>query len=361
MCGPSGTLSVCLITIDEFLLLTKYAADGAAIVASIHLAVDRFSKDSKALAVKVSDREYLLAGVRILPTDMLEWQAQLAGFRQWMTICPASEETTLEGLPALYRRLRQCRDRHVFLYGTGHFIVADRHEADGDAASPPEPLPKSVLSRELLHGHIQHGRRAEADDWLKDFYALQAGIEGEVAGAESVHRASLELLDELYGIHVTASKAVKINVEDRTSLFNKMAVIESIPWIELTVRQFVSDLIAAVGRLQENPHNPAVRQLQELIAREYAKPLTIEYLADQVYMSPNYVSTIFKEHTGKTVLAYVTQVRMDRAAELLREGALKIHEISAKVGYENASHFCAVFQKKNGITPNQYRNQMLKR
>lgn len=359
LCSPAGTFSACLITIDEYLLLTKYVQDGAAILASVHLALDRLSKDSKALAVKVSDREYLVAGVRVPPADLLEWQAQLAGYRQWITICPASEETTLEALPDVYRRLRQRRDRHVFLYGTGHFVVTELRETD--SPSHPSPLPGRAPSAELLHGHIQHGRKAEADHWLREFYAWQAGTEGEGAGAEGVLRASFELLDALYVTHVAASKAVKDRVEDRTSLFNKLTVIESIPWIELTVRQFAGELTEAIGRLQEDPHNPAVRQLQALIAREYAKPLTIEYLADHVFMSPNYLSTIFKEHTGKTVLAYVTQVRMERAADLLREGSLKIHEISAKVGYENASHFCSVFQKKNGITPNQYRNQMLKR
>ena len=104
-------------------------------------------------------------------------------------------------------------------------------------------------------------------------------------------------------------------------------------------------------------HDAIIQQVKALIDHEFGSALTIEYLAEHAYMSPNHFRTLFKEYTGYTVLEYITKVRMERAAELLRDTELKIHEIATHVGYESASHFCAVFHKKRGLTPNQYRNR----
>lgn len=104
-----------------------------------------------------------------------------------------------------------------------------------------------------------------------------------------------------------------------------------------------------------------VRQVKLMIEKEYGIPITIERLADKVYMSPNYLRTLFKEYAGVTILEYLTEVRMRQSAMLLTDTNLRIHEISQKVGYENPSHYCAVFKKQMGMTPNQYRERMMKK
>jgi len=117
-------------------------------------------------------------------------------------------------------------------------------------------------------------------------------------------------------------------------------------------------LATALAPEHTDRHTGLMHHVQSLIDREYGNSLTIEYLAEAVYLSPNHLRTLFKDYTGFTVLEYMTKVRMERAAELLRDTGMKIHEISSHVGYESASHFCSVFLKKRGVTPNQYRNQM---
>ncbi|RXZ82231.1 response regulator [Paenibacillaceae bacterium] len=104
-------------------------------------------------------------------------------------------------------------------------------------------------------------------------------------------------------------------------------------------------------------HAGLIQQVQRLIEREYGNALTIDSLAESVHLSPNHLRALFKDHTGNTVHEYTTQVRLESAAELLRDSELKIHEIAAKVGYDSTSHFCALFHKKRGLTPSQYRMQ----
>ena len=104
-----------------------------------------------------------------------------------------------------------------------------------------------------------------------------------------------------------------------------------------------------------------VSQVKLMIQKEYGDAVTIESLADRVYMSPNYLRTLFKEYTGKTIWEYLTQVRMRQSVILLTDTNLRVHDISKRVGYENPSHYCSIFRKQMGMTPNQYREQLTKK
>jgi len=361
----TGMYSFSLITIDEFPSLMKYIDNGAAIITEIKQEIERLALAHEALVISISEYQHLVISVRDTLQDMLQWSQELGAFTQWVTFCSYSRQAELEQLTEIYPRLLQQRNRHLFLYGAGHFIVAEESaagldptaigiEADAVSVQVNKPVPEI----DHLHAHIQQGRRQEINDWVADFISAQMeAVNGSMAQLQSI---VFELLDQLYVRHVISHSAIKEKMEDKTALFNKLTVIESIPYLEQMIRSTVLQMMSAVAEQELDRHTVIVRQLKKLIKEQYDKHLTIEFLAGQVYMSPNYLRTIFKEHTDTTVLEYVTQVRMEHAVELLQEGSLKIHEISARVGYENPSHFCAIFLKKRGLTPNQYRNQMLR-
>ena len=81
-------------------------------------------------------------------------------------------------------------------------------------------------------------------------------------------------------------------------------------------------------------------------------------VARKVYLSPNYVSTIFKQYTGETVTQRMSRVRLDVAKTLLQDPALKIYEVSEKVGYTNPYYFSVWFRKMTGMSPSDYRSSL---
>jgi YesN/AraC family two-component response regulator len=117
-------------------------------------------------------------------------------------------------------------------------------------------------------------------------------------------------------------------------------------------------LIIALSEKDKDRHQHIARHIQDIIDRSYHKPLTVEDIAKEVYLSPNYIRTIYKEKTGRTILEAITEKRMERASGLLADKSLKIHEIAGLVGYENVSYFCSIFHKTTGLTPNHYRKQI---
>lgn len=102
-----------------------------------------------------------------------------------------------------------------------------------------------------------------------------------------------------------------------------------------------------------------VNNVISIIESSYYKQLTVEDISKQVYLTPNYLRTVFKEKTGETILDYITKYRISKATSLLQDKSLKIHEISVMVGYENISYFCSLFSKYKGITPNEFRKKIL--
>lgn len=115
---------------------------------------------------------------------------------------------------------------------------------------------------------------------------------------------------------------------------------------------------------KEEPVQPAqiqnllVRSAVQYIEENYAKPFTLKRMAEELYVSPNYLCELFKRHTGRNITEYLADVRLRQAETYLRQVACKVSDISKLVGYGDAKYFSAAFKKKYGMTPMEYRNQI---
>ena len=108
---------------------------------------------------------------------------------------------------------------------------------------------------------------------------------------------------------------------------------------------------------EQNAPNYAVFQVEKYIRAHYNEELTLNTLADLVYLNPNYLSGIFAQTTGCTLNRYIKQIRMEKAQELLLNTNMKVSDISQAVGYPNTSYFCKSFQKMFGATPERFRQR----
>ena len=95
---------------------------------------------------------------------------------------------------------------------------------------------------------------------------------------------------------------------------------------------------------------------REFIGENYADcNLSVEMLCEHLHLSPAYFSTMFKRETGMSFTAYVTQVRMEAAAELLRSSEEKTYLIAQQTGYLDPNYFSYVFKRYFGTSPSKYR------
>jgi len=87
----------------------------------------------------------------------------------------------------------------------------------------------------------------------------------------------------------------------------------------------------------------------------YHEHLTLKTIKDRFFISPYHFSRTFKKITGFNFIEYLNSVRTREAQKLLKESKLSITEISAKVGFDNLTHFGRVFKKIAGVSPSYYR------
>ena len=97
------------------------------------------------------------------------------------------------------------------------------------------------------------------------------------------------------------------------------------------------------------------RYLQEHLAQE----MSLSVLAEEFHLNPQYISQLFKNEIGVNFLAYLTNIRMEKAKKLLLSTPLSITEVAEQSGYGDYRVFTKVFKKSEGITPSQYRRDFL--
>ena len=97
-----------------------------------------------------------------------------------------------------------------------------------------------------------------------------------------------------------------------------------------------------------------VDQVIFLLKQDLAHPPTLEELGKKIGCSHFYLSRIFSTQTGKTITQHLRQLRMERAAELLKSGEYNVTEAALEVGYNSLSHFSAAFHETFGSCPGLY-------
>lgn len=109
-------------------------------------------------------------------------------------------------------------------------------------------------------------------------------------------------------------------------------------------------------RKDENPAGIVPIAIQYIHAH-YQDELSLEKVAAAVFMNAAYFSQLFKQKTGQGYKEYVIQLRMEKAAALLRDTSLKVSEVAYRVGYQDMRHFTQVFRKTYDATPTEYRQE----
>ncbi|MDF2877451.1 MAG: AraC family transcriptional regulator [Clostridia bacterium] len=101
--------------------------------------------------------------------------------------------------------------------------------------------------------------------------------------------------------------------------------------------------------------NPKVDKILKYISLNYSEPLTLTSIAEQFYISPFYLSKIFKKSTNLSIVEYINSLRIREAKELLEKSQTKIADIAEKVGFSSSSHFSRTFKLVTGLSPQQYK------
>lgn len=123
------------------------------------------------------------------------------------------------------------------------------------------------------------------------------------------------------------------------------------------LREIVEQQGPARASFCQAVRDPQIRQVVELMHRDYARPWTLEDLARSVGLSRTVLAEKFRVTMGDTPLSYLRAVRMQRAMRILSESDQPLEAIASEVGYQDAFSFSKVFKKTVGLPPRTFRQR----
>jgi two-component system response regulator YesN len=137
----------------------------------------------------------------------------------------------------------------------------------------------------------------------------------------------------------------------KITVYHSFEVIDAQPRGTMHSYQQAKEKIYALTQL-----SPMVRRGQQLVKEQYMNAkFTLEMLAEELQISPIYLSRQLKEELGTSFIHLLTQTRMNKAMYYLDSSQLSINEISELVGFDNQHYFSTSFKKNVGMSPNHYR------
>jgi two-component system response regulator YesN len=148
-------------------------------------------------------------------------------------------------------------------------------------------------------------------------------------------------------------KILELNSRYTSQLGEQNELDEVCQWVMKVTENYVTQVKQGANL----KNRQVVERVTKYTRENYNKHLTLEDIAAQVFLSPYYLSHIFKQETGMTVMDYFSQVKMEMAKKLLRDPRYNVVQIAEKLGYSDPSYFSKVFKKKEGITPSKFKQK----
>ena len=146
-----------------------------------------------------------------------------------------------------------------------------------------------------------------------------------------------------------------------SDFFKALQQCETISQADSHFIELFTDIFSYLQDSKKVKYDDLVNNIIAFIEKNYSSNiLSVNCIADEVDMSAAYLGKLFKQITTKSITDYISDVRLTKAKELIKNTELSVNEISELCGFTNSSYFYMVFKKNCGITPNQFRQNFKK-
>ncbi len=258
--------------------------------------------------------------------------------------------STIVELGSAYNELIELRNFHFIDFGnsltTYEFIKAQKHDVGGnsyfniDTASFQEV----ILSNDTL----------TIMDWFSN---LQQEISSSYANSpinamvvsSKIYHLLMSILDE------KCELPVQRYLSPETS-YSKLMKQTSLDTMFLTLCATALDVSNIITYTQKPSYSDTFQGALTYINEHYSEyDFSLENVSKHANMGRCYLSAMFTQNTGKTFIEYLTELRMKKALELMKNSSKMVYEIAEEVGYQNSTYFSTVFKKYYGKSPKEYR------
>lgn len=241
-----------------------------------------------------------------------------------------------------------------FSLKSNQIISLDQLSSYEDEAAPQVGFANVEHSRELIEKFLYNGTQSELAGFLELY------MEEFTRDALTSEIMRQYLIMDIYITVMAFSEKLGITDEDfktrSETIRNRMQKQQSPAEMGEELKSLLLMVIEARDRISERKYSDIIGRAQDILRDNYMQEdISLNSLAEMVGMSPSYFSSIFSKEVGRTFVEYLTDLRMDKAKELLMCSSMKTSEIGHSVGYKDSHYFSYIFKKKQGCSPKEYR------
>ncbi|ACT02688.1 response regulator [Paenibacillus sp. JDR-2] len=211
------------------------------------------------------------------------------------------------------------------------------------------------LPLELLESSIQEGKREQTRQYAAMFVTALCS---QARSPEVIHQQICKLLihgyEEAEKLELTQSwlgdRTIQAVLLEICSLTSRTELIDC-------CSAYLEKLAECIANGQKNADHDPIEKVIRYVNQHYQEPLSLTQVAEKVYLNPAYLSTLFKQRTGSSLVEYWTELRVSEAKRRLVSSNEKVTIIAESTGFGNIRHFNRVFKSVTGFAPIDYREQ----
>jgi AraC-like DNA-binding protein len=265
-----------------------------------------------------------------------------------LTISLSDEFQNLENINIYYESVQKQLDYKFFVGGNKilfHMI--------------PQQIEQNIfydknMEKELLNNL----KKQDEEKACVALRKLTKGLEGNIKNIDYIKyiyfQVCLNIIDQTTNFGFSLQDIGITNSEIFRKINDANTLDEMYDFIYCIIRKSIQ----LFSKLNVMQHDNIISKVKEYLNNNYDKDLSLEMIADYVYLSPGYLSTLFKTENGITVFDYLTNVRMEKAKVVLLENKnMKIQDVANMLGYNSSQSFIRYFKKYYNMTPNQFRKK----
>ncbi|WP_308639741.1 helix-turn-helix domain-containing protein [Paenibacillus silvisoli] len=281
--------------------------------------------------------------------DLESIQSKLTGqFGAQLTIAVGKPCNHLSDIKQSYQQAA-CAMQDKFYRGTGNIIYYSEHLEYVEYCD--YPADKELELHEALKAADS---AADIELAVEAFY--RSMLEHGPVDINAMYELTARLLIGTEKKLLTAA-----NPDNAYTKFEIMSIVkmQTLQEIKQYVCHFLSGVREAMSSEQNERHRSIIKKTIYHMEQDY-QALSLQSVAQKVYMTPTYLSLLFKLNTGKTFIEHLTDIRIEKAKKLLGSTHYKNYEVAEQVGYQDPRYFSQIFKKKVGLSPTEYRESVAK-
>ncbi len=254
----------------------------------------------------------------------------------------------------------ECQLTYI-LEGHGLVMVVDRLEEfqEGDLLLIGKNTPHVLLhDKKQYDANSSHRVRAISVFFSKDTFDHAFNQFPETIQIE-------EFLDQAqYGIRIKNNQAKNIgdDMKQLVKLRQVPRIILFMKILDQISRKLDFDFIcSSIPHVSDREDNHKLEKIFDYITKNYEKRITLQEVAGLINLTPTAFCRFFKLRTNKTFSQFLIEVRINQACKMLSNGNFNVTETFFSCGYNNSSNFHRHFRQHTGLTPSEYKDQVLKK